>query len=216
MLVYFEDIKAQQYFSQKGWTGEIDSQRYSFAPFSVEWNWGANKANLYLEREQRIKAEILNINEINYEYSLILRNNSVSKTYPQGEYKNFLRVYLPKNAEVEDVQGFEAGDYETELSSDFKILSGWFNIPTSSTKELTVEYSVKNSELFETEKDSITLSSTIFKQPGTSRDDLLRMEIVYPYNWTFIKAKYFDQVRMQLIKQIKLEKDQSFKIEWTL
>ncbi len=216
MLLYLDNMQAQQYFSEKGWAGEISSSKHLFYPFSVEWNWGANKANLYLEREQRIKAEIKNINEIKYNYSLILKNNSTSKTYPQGEYKNYLRVYIPQDAEILSTDGFKDDKYTTHYEKGFKVLAGWFNVPVSTTKELQIEYSLDSAEsLFTTEGNSIFLNSTLFKQPGTSRNDSARIEIVYPNNWLLIDQGNFDKARIQLIQQVKLDSEKNFMLEWS-
>lgn len=216
MLLYFENMDAQKFFSQKGWSGEISSEKYSFAPFSIEWNWGANKANLYLDREQKVRVDIESLNEISYEYSLVLTNNSTAKTYPQGDYENYLRVYIPEEAEITEVNGFVEDEYSTSYTKGFQVLSGWFNIPTKTTRELTVNYTLNNfDKLFETQGNDIFLSSKLFKQPGTSKEDLMRIEIIYPPNWGIVEEGEFDRTRTNLIKQITLDKEKSLDLKWT-
>jgi len=217
MLLYFNNINAQRYFSQRGWAGELLAQKHNFSPSPVEWNWGANKANLYLEREQRIKAEILSLSEIEIQYSLTLRNNSVSENYPQGEYENYLRLYLPQNAEVSRVTGFSKNNYSTSYKKGFKILEGWFNIPTSTTRELGVSYHLKDaSDILVVERDEVFLQSTIFKQPGTSKEDSLRIDITYPENWAIVEEGEFDRVRVNLIKQTQQESEKNLYLVWEL
>ncbi len=215
MLINFKNLEAQKYFSDNGWAGEISPDNYKL-PFSIEWNWGANKANLYLEREQRVKTEIMSLNDVKYDYSVILKNNSTSKTYPQGEYKNYTRIYLPEKAEVLSVKGFFEDEYQTYNTKGFKILAGWYNVPISTTKELYVSYTLKDTQnIFDTEGNNIALTSKIFKQPGTSRADAYRLEIIYPENWILLEQDDFEKARVQLIKHGLLDKEKSFSLEWT-
>jgi len=217
MLLYFTNNDAQSYFAKQNWAGEIFKERYANAPFSVEWNWGANKSNLYLEREKRIKVEILNQNDIRYTYSLILKNNSISNTYPHGEYKNYLRIYLPENAEVTAVNGFGETEYKTSYERGFRILEGWFDIPIKSTKEINITYILENTEgILNIENDNISMPVNIFKQPGTRIDDVVRVEILYPESWTVTNQDIFDKARIQLVKEFELNAEKSFLFEWTL
>lgn len=216
-LLHFNNVNAQQYFSQKGWTGEISPTQYSLSPIPIEWNWGANKANLFLEREQKIKVDIKNSDEIEFEYSLMLQNNSTSTTYPQGEYKNFLRLYLPQSAEISSIAGFLNDEHNLSNQYGMKVISGWFNVPPASTKELNVKYVVSDTKnLFEKKSNELNLKSNIFKQPGTSRDDTIRVEITYPHNWTLKEDGGFDEARNYLILQEKLGKEKHVNIKWSL
>ncbi len=215
MLIHFDDVNAQKYFSSRGWAGEISPQRHSFIPSAVEWNWGANKANLYLEREQRIQADILNLDNVEYRYSLILKNNSTSETYPQGKYKNYLRLYIPEKANVSEATGFEEDEYTISYKKGFKVLEGWFNIPVSSTKELKVDYTLENTkDLIKTRGNEIFLNSKVFKQPGTSKEDSIRIDIIYPQNWAIVEQGNFERTRVNLIKQTKLNSEKSIDLVW--
>jgi len=159
----------------------------------------------------------LSLSEIEIQYSLTLRNNSVSENYPQGEYENYLRLYLPQNAEVSRVTGFSKNNYSTSYKKGFKILEGWFNIPTSTTRELGVSYHLKDaSDILVVERDEVFLQSTIFKQPGTSKEDSLRIDITYPENWAIVEEGEFDRVRVNLIKQTQQESEKNLYLVWEL
>lgn len=213
MLVHFENRQASNFFSKKGWTGEISSEDYDFFPFPVEWNWGANKANLYIDRDQKVKVDILNTENVDVEYTLTLRNNSASETYPHGPYENFLRVYLPVNAEVEKIDGFTDDEYSTEKKDGFKILKGWFNIPTSTTKKLDIHYSLKDENIFDVSGD-ISLETRFFKQPGTKKEDSLSLDITYPNNWAILEEGDFDRARIHLIKDTNLDTEKDILLRW--
>ena len=43
----FKNTQAFNFFNSRNWANSLDS-RYNNAPIAIDWNWGANKANLYL------------------------------------------------------------------------------------------------------------------------------------------------------------------------
>jgi len=50
----FKNRDAFNFFNSRAWADSLDS-KYNEAPIAIDWNWGANKANLYLEKNyQRV------------------------------------------------------------------------------------------------------------------------------------------------------------------
>lgn len=62
--------------------------------YAVESNVGINKANAFITRKAQVEAKITP-GQISYTYRLTLANSSPDSTWPGGNYKNYLRVYLP-------------------------------------------------------------------------------------------------------------------------
>lgn len=217
ILVYIKDPKAQRYFAQEGWNGEINS-KYLSSPFSVEWNWGGNKANLFLKRNQKITMDIVNYNDIKGTYSLFLQNNSVSSTYPQGEYTNYVRVYLPETAELQSVKGFLDSKYVTTYKDGYKIVSGWFNVPIKTTKQLEIKYEITKAEelgLINVDGNTINMPLNLYKQPGTGNDEV-RVEITYPQNWSVIDTAGFSKSTLQLVQQTELDTEKNYNLKWEI
>ena len=215
ILFFLEDSRGQQYFLDRGWTGLVSPRKYRTIPFSIEWNWGANKSNLYVDREERITANIASTEEIKYAYSLILTNNSSSETYPQGEYKNYLRIYIPEDAEVLSLEGFSDDEYDTYYEKGFKVLGGWFDIPIQTTRQLEVEYIVTNTEnIFHTSGNDISMPISMFKQPGTSQQDKVRLDILYPEIWSITQQENFDKIGTQITNEVLLDTEKNYEIKW--
>jgi nucleoside-diphosphate-sugar epimerase len=216
ILFFLEDSRGQQYFLDRGWTGIVSPRKYKSIPFSVEWNWGANKSNLYVDREERIIANISNTQEIKYAYSLILTNNSSSETYPQGKYENYLRVYIPEDAEVLSIEGFAEEKYDIYYEKGFKVLGGWFNIPIQTTRQLNVEYVITNTEnILQTSGNNISMPINIFKQPGTSNQDKVRLDILYPEIWAITHQENFDKIGTRITSEFLLDREKNYEIRWS-
>lgn len=105
LMFYFVDNRIQEVFSRQGFSGEIktepeivkEGENYDYL-MVVDSNFGANKANYFLER--KIKQEI----NIGKEYGVFTKvtisykNNSPTESWPGGRYKNYLRIIVPKEA----------------------------------------------------------------------------------------------------------------------
>jgi len=84
-----------------GWSGGIAlSACRSALPclnnylYAVDSNVGVNKANAFITRKAQVAA-IITPGQISYTYRLALSNSSPDSTWPAGNYKNYLRVFLP-------------------------------------------------------------------------------------------------------------------------
>ncbi|MCA9374721.1 DUF4012 domain-containing protein, partial [Candidatus Dojkabacteria bacterium] len=139
VLISLDNKNANKYFNDNKWTGQV-GEEFESAPFAVEWNWGANKSNLFLERNVNLRVEILSEDEIRYTYSLDIKNNAETDIYPEGDYINRARVYLPEQAQISSITGMLDNQYDTYLEDGFKVVSGWFNVPIRSANSLNVSY----------------------------------------------------------------------------
>ena len=117
--ISFNDNKAATVMAEAGWDGSIYEGKCSqtssgqvscFADYLylVEANMGVNKANYFLyrniEREVDIGEKI-----VKNTLKIIYENTSRSTNWPAGDYKNYLRVYLPIESRVEEVNWSESG-----------------------------------------------------------------------------------------------------------
>ncbi|MBD3279396.1 MAG: DUF4012 domain-containing protein [Candidatus Pacebacteria bacterium] len=69
----------------------------------VESNVGVNKINSYISRDI-VHNITLNQQEILHQRKIVFENQARSKTWPLGDYRNYLRFYLPQEAKVESVR----------------------------------------------------------------------------------------------------------------
>ena len=103
--IYLHNNKAQDVAQVLGWSGEViipscEGNCHNFWLGLVEANLGVNKANLFVKRQADVSVNIMtNIVENN----LVLRyqntSTEVNKT-PEYRYKNYLRLILPKDANI--------------------------------------------------------------------------------------------------------------------
>lgn len=121
--ISFNDNKAATIMAEAGWDGSIFEGKCNPTKttasggqigciadylYLVEANMGVNKANYFLYRN--IEREI-NIEEkgVKSTLKIIYENTSRSNNWPAGDYKNYLRVYLPVESRVEEVNWSESG-----------------------------------------------------------------------------------------------------------
>src|SRR5690606_4229374 len=126
--------------------------------------------------------------------------------YPEGDYINRARVYLPEQAQITSVSGMLDNQYDTYLEDGFKIVSGWFNTPIRSSNSLTVSYSAKQTVTrgfpIKVEGDNIYMDLHIYKQPGT---DPYRqtVDIIYPDNWAVTDSSELNHAISSLTGQLE-------------
>lgn len=111
-----------------GWDGSIYEGKCNgekcFADYLyiVESNFGVNKANYFLYRN--IEREIV-IGEktIKNTLKIVYENTAKSSAWPGGDYKNYMRIYVPSEAVVKEINWSENGSGEKKVisGSDLKI-----------------------------------------------------------------------------------------------
>lgn len=215
MSIYLENSDAYDYLDQNGWSGTL-GDKYKSAPFTVEWNWGANKVNSKIERSINLNIDIFDEKKVDYTYQLSLKNSATTKVYPLGDYTNYLRVYLPEGAQIKSVKGFSDADYQIYLENGFKVVGGWLNVPIQSSKTFDIKYTLEESSAYKpisVSQNDIEYNLNAYKQPGTY-EDTISINITYPDTWAVINADGLDNVLNQLILQSKFSSDMNYQIVW--
>ena len=210
ILVSLELPEANKYISSKGWDGKL-ADRYMSAPIPVHWNWGANKANLFLEISEEVTIRILDEEHMKIEYDTSVKNSSTENFYPEGDYKNYMRVLLPSIAETEKIDGFK-DDSLTKGSYDrFAQLGGWFEVPTQSVEKLEVDYNyyMDNNAYYpiKVDGDSIKMDLSFYKQPGLTPSSM-KLTVEYPDEWAIVEDG--DLKRMESYLEYEFEHDKDF------
>lgn len=217
LQVSFKNNSAYNFFNDKNWAGSLDS-KYNDSPISIDWNWGGNKANQYLNKNLALNISIKDEETIDFAYTLTVENSSTENVYPQGDYINYQRIYIPAEAQVLKVVGFEKNKFSTYKESGFKVIGGWFNIPVKQVSTLEISYRLKKSDsgiqFPLTEQDGTTFFDlNIFKQPG-ERKHALKIDISYPPSWVLTNAAGLNTISNQLSGRFELNKDMEYKMVW--
>jgi len=118
--IYLHDHKAQNIAQVLGWSGEVvvpmcEGNCHVFWLGLVEANLGVNKANLFVKRQADVS---VNIKTNIVENALVLKyqntSTEVSKT-PEYRYKNYLRLILPKDANIISVTSSQNNKTATHI-----------------------------------------------------------------------------------------------------
>jgi hypothetical protein len=150
ILVWMKDAAMAQAMRRFNWDGKLIRQPTETDYLMiVEANLGVNKTNCCLERkidqqvtlaaDGRLREELI----INYK-----NNNPVKPEPPQfwgGGYKNYLRVYLPKAAQLESVTinqlPLQLGEVGQEIKDDFLVAGFLMEVGGGESGEVKIAYS---------------------------------------------------------------------------
>lgn len=212
----FKNTLAKGFFDENNWDGNLDT-KYQTSPISIDWNWGGNKANMYIKKNYSLSIDIKEESIVDYTYQIAVQNDSTENTYPQGDYTNYMRIFLPSNAQVKSIKGFKGNKYNTYYENGFKVVGGWFNtsIKDNNNFEITYRISRINDNYFPVKKDdyNYSLDVNIYKQPG-SRKDAYNLTVSYPEDWILGLSEGLSSIGNQLNRRFDLAQDQTFIITW--
>jgi hypothetical protein len=203
-----------------GWNGKIYNakctQENCLADYwyIVEANLGVNKANYFINRGVEEVTEITTTSlnrtiKVNYE------NTAKNDNWPGGNYKNYLRIYLPKNVELSQISvadGYDTSIKKIYSSSEIttrevdgkKEVGFLVTVPVLKKRILEIKYS-SNLDLG-TGKE-FTYMKYIQKQPGTGETSLVSL-ISFPENWQPLQVEPTASiVGGKLLFNLKLDED---------
>jgi hypothetical protein len=203
-----------------GWDGKIYNGgclEESCIPdywYIVEANLGVNKANYFINRgmEEVIEITASNLNrtiKVNYE------NTAKNSNWPGGDYKNYVRIYLPKNVELSQISvsdGYDTSVKKVYSNSEINIkevdgkkeVGFLVTVPVLKKRILEIKYS---SNLDLGEGKEFTYMKYIQKQPGTGETSLVSL-ISYPENWQPLQVEPTASiVGGKLLFNLKLDED---------
>ncbi len=191
LFISLADQGEQSSMSLLGWSGELVQPdcptRLSSLPCSVDTlaavdsNVGINKANYHLERSDSHAIE-LSPTRATHTRSITLTNTSASNAWPQGPYNSYLRLVLPRGAQVQSVllNGSPAptSALRDASSSTQSILGISSATPISSTTTIEVVYVVP---LVARDQSNPGFSYAFFNQlqPGVGQP-LTEVKITHP------------------------------------
>jgi len=215
----FKNKDAYNFFSSKDWANSM-SNKYNDAPIAIDWNWGGNKANLYLDKNYSLAINIKDENTVDFIYSITTENSSTKNTYPEGDYINYQRIYIPPQAKVLRINGIEDNEYSVYRESGFKVIGGWFNTPIKSINTLDITYRIEredgdtNFPIIIQEQNAF-FDINLFKQPGEKKY-AYKLDITYPSTWNLESSQGLNSISNQLSGRFELSEDLEFPVVWRI
>ena len=160
ILVWMKDEQEARVLRQLNWDGKLTPGEGDYLMI-VEANLGVNKTNCCLDRS--IDHEVrLEDGKLKTKLVISYKNNNPVKPEPPrfwgGGYKNYLRVYLPKAANVEVIETIDE-----EVTDKFKVVGFLVEVSGGETKRVEIRYS-------QPVTDEFVYRIKVQKQSGTTAD----------------------------------------------
>lgn len=225
MQIALNNTDSAQIIASLGWDGSIKEGKCAtercVADYTYvnESNFGVNKANYFILREIE-KAVEIGSNRLARVLKIKYENTAKSMNYPGGNYRNYLRVYLPKDISLESIKiidGENKSNIETVEGDKLKMeekygkkeLGFLVTVPVSGKKTVEIRYFsdiVLNSDTF-------SYLDYIQRQPGSGKTDLVVM-VGYPHNYQPMQVEPVATVEGdKIVFETKLERDLRIGVE---
>lgn len=216
LLVSTVDIAHQNAFSLYGLSSSLADNRSATKKNTyldylgvVDANIGGNKANYYVNRGIAHSVRFDSEGTLQGAVAVTYQNISTDKSPYGGEYQNFVRFILPKDAEIQsifldeeeqivlsantDTQPIASPNYisqsgiEVEETIGFgKSIFGFFvAVPMNSTRKVTVSYRIP--EAMKPREAGFSYKLHVYKQPGTISNPYT-LSLAYPDGMQLVKS----------------------------
>jgi hypothetical protein len=203
-----------------GWDGKIYNGKCSKDDcmadywYLVEANLGVNKANYFIQKGMEEVTEITQTS-LNRTIRVTYENTAKNSNWPGGDYKDYVRIYLPKDILLNQISvsdGYDTsikkvyGNNEITVKEvDGKQEVGFLvTVPVTKKRILEIKYAT-NFDLGT--KKEFTYMKYIQKQPGIGETSLVSL-ISFPDGWQPIQVEpTASMVGGKLLFNLKLDRD---------
>jgi hypothetical protein len=229
IMVWAKNEKLNQALVRNNWQGEIkqplSSKHGGFSDYLmiVESNVGVNKANYFLRRGIEEMVKITADGQISHDLKIQYENTSQSNKWPGGDYKNFLRLYLPWGTKLAAVYIWDPLDsqavkmplsedqIEQKRSGDKLEVSFSLTVPVSARRLVEIEFSQKA----KIEGKGFYYARYWQKQSGFGSTPLTFL-VAFPSGWQPLQVNPAATVTEGgLVFQQQLRSDTVFGVNWS-
>ena len=220
----FNHSETAEAMAEAGWDGSVYEGEcsglrcYADYLYVVESNLGINKANYFLYRNMEERVDI-SAGWIKRDLKINYENTAKSSNWPGGDYKNYLRVYLPKEAEVTEIGMGEDGVIRTIPMVSVKMREIYgkkevgFLVTVPIRKKVTVEIKYQSNGVGQGDKFSYL--QYIQRQSGFGDTALLTL-ISIPDGWQPVQVTPVASMKEgKLLFNQKLDRDIKMGVEIT-
>jgi len=218
--IYAKDAQIKIDLANMGWDGSMYSGGCGMENcladylYIVEANLGVNKSNYFLKRNIDRLVDISSravsrVIKISYE------NTARSTTWPGGDYKNYMRVYIPIETNIAEVSIYDTADptnkkiltndeLEVTEKGDKRELAFLVTVPVTKKRTVEIRYS---SAIDINLYNEFSYLSYIQKQSGFGETQIVSL-VSYPPDWQPIQVEpAATVVNGKLLFDQALEKD---------
>lgn len=175
VVAWFADASTQQVMKQNFWSGQLSPPQCTTIAtciadylLVVDANLGVNKANFFVQRAIHLTTTIED-QRITNNLSLTYKNDSPETSFPGGDYRNYLQVYVPAEVQITQVSidGVKSS-YSQLVDGPFRVIGIWFTVPVGQQRNVTVLYGFTK-----TIEQNPTYQLIVQKQIGSINNDFI-------------------------------------------
>ena len=175
IVVWFADEPAQTVMKQNFWSGQLSPPQCTTIAtcvadylMVVDANLGVNKANFFVQRAIHLTTKIEDQHIVN-NVSLTYKNDSPETTFPGGDYRNYLQVYVPAEVQIArvSIDGVKSS-YSQSVDGPFRVVGVWFTVPVGQQRNVTILYNFTK-----TLEANPTYQLIVQKQIGSINNDFI-------------------------------------------
>lgn len=204
MLLYSNDLAVESVLAGLNWDGSIRSYLPKSGSDSVfadyfylnEANIGVNKANYFVQRKIDHQIAIKDTGKVEEKLTVTYENQSPSENWPAGDYKNYLRLFLKKEAKLTSVFISDPknsglwlpfdGKYIDSAEEHGKAVYGFLvEVPIKSKMKIEINYELSDSLDLSKRLTSYLLLAQ--KQSGAHLSDY-SLTVSYPGNFVPLRV----------------------------
>ncbi|MFA7675988.1 MAG: DUF4012 domain-containing protein [Candidatus Shapirobacteria bacterium] len=222
----FNDKNTALITENLGWNGSIYNGKcskencFSDYLFVVESNFGVNKSNYFLYRDMEQMVDI-SANSVGRVLKINYENTAKDNKLSGGDYKNYLRVYLPININLSQISLIDGNNSSLKKVYSFdelrirdvdgkKEIGFLVTVPVLSKKTLEIRYSSENNL---TKSNQFSYLNYIQKQSGFGDTGLVTL-VSFPNDWQPLQVEpQASMVGGKLLFNQKLDKDIKMGVE---
>ncbi len=229
ILIYLNQPELNQALYQLNWDGRIKTPTCSLQPcftdylYLVEANLGVNKSNYFLRRRIEKAIEFRPDGQISHQLKIYYENTATSSNWPGGEYVNWLRVYLPRETQLESIEvsnpfnpqekkiiGPE--EREEEIKNNKEVIGFLIRVPIKQRRTVTIKFNQKLN--FDPQQKRFGYLLYWQKQSGYQSTPLSVL-ISFPNEWQPLQVNpAASLVSGKLLFNQQLDKDSTFGVEF--
>lgn len=215
------DLSTENALRTLGWNGAVESKPCPASPcyddyfFSVESNFGVNKANFYISRALDLEITVDKDGYPTTTTTTTWTNSATSNAWPAGTYKNYHRLYFPSFVVVEQIvlgeRQLNPSEYQVSTEHGRTVVSYLVNVPINSTLKSQVT-TRSNTSL----KPGNHYSLYLQKQSGIRSEDKLTVTFNLPQYLkpTRLSPAPLNSTAQQLIFSYPLDTDHRVSVQF--
>jgi UDP-glucuronate decarboxylase len=139
VMLYSGDEELEKVWTNADLAGSIPSKFGSDTLRVVDSNVGGNKANYWVDRNSSYSINVDRDGRLNGDLTVEWTHRGTSTSWPNGDYKNYVRVYVPQRLEGLKVEPPLA---DQEIYDEFgrTVVAGLVQVPIKSSQKIRVTY----------------------------------------------------------------------------